>query len=191
MKQFYKLTETINKKKEKRIVSITVKPVLRDMSGVIWLTDLMLQEGDCLTGYIPYTEVFLGKHLENGQERPPVWYNALVRTKETLVLFNLGKTSAGLDISIIPSSDLAPGSVMLAQGSGGQKAFFPEGLQAGDEILVNALDRSATRNGQFFVKEGFFQYSAAWDSKHIVSLEQGKSAMLLFTLQEMEERDEI
>lgn len=42
-----------------------------------------------------------------------------------------------------------------------------------------------TRNGAAFKKEGFYQYSAAWDSKHKVTLEDGKTARLLFSMQEM------
>jgi hypothetical protein len=52
---------------------------------------------------------------------------------------------------------------------------------------VDALNRTATKNGQPFTKEGFYQYSAAWDSKHIVDVGEKKSARLLFTLQEMED----
>ena len=35
-------------------------------------------------------------------------------------------------------------------------------------------------------KDGFYQYSAAWDSKHKVTLEEGKSARVLFELRQME-----
>lgn len=44
-----------------------------------------------------------------------------------------------------------------------------------------------TLNGRNAEKDGFFQYSAAWDSKHIVTLEEGRSARLLFSMQEMED----
>lgn len=39
-------------------------------------------------------------------------------------------------------------------------------------------------------KEGFYQYSAAWDSKHMVTLEDGKSARVLFELQQMKDGGE-
>lgn len=45
--------------------------------------------------------------------------------------------------------------------------------------------RECTRNGITEPKEGFYQYSAAWDSKHRVNLETGKSARVLFELQQM------
>ena len=187
MQKFYRLSETVNKKSESRVVSVTIKPILKDMSGIVWLTDLMLQEGDRLTGFLPHTETLLKKHSVDGAVREPVWYNAIVRGRETLILFNLGKTSAGLDIKLYPKTDLAEGSVTLAQGVGGQWAHFPGALLAGDELEVDALNRPATKNGQPFTKEGFYQYSAAWDSKHIVDVGEKKSARLLFTLQEMED----
>ena len=44
-----------NKKQDMRVVSVTVKPTLTNCSGTIWFTDLMLQEGPALTGYVPHT----------------------------------------------------------------------------------------------------------------------------------------
>ena len=47
--------------------------------------------------------------------------------------------------------------------------------------------RECTRNGSPEKKEGFYQYSAAWDSKHRVTLAEGKTARVLFELQEMQD----
>ena len=82
------------------------------------------------------------------------------------------------------------GAVMLAQGVGGQKAIFPNAMRAGDDIALLASTRECTKNGVKETKEGFYQYSAAWDSKHIVSLPQGKSAQLLYSMQEMDDGGE-
>ena len=60
-------------------------------------------------------------------------------------------------------------------------------VEAEDDIALLAESRECTRNGAAFQKEGFYQYSAAWDSKHRVALESGKTARLLFTMQEMQE----
>ena len=64
MKKFYTLSETINKKEDKRVVSVTIKPLLTDMSGTVWITDLMLQEGDRVTGFHPHTETTPQKQRE-------------------------------------------------------------------------------------------------------------------------------
>ena len=182
MAEFVRLAEVVNKKKDMRIVSVTVIPTISDCSGRIWFTDLQLQEGSALSGYAPHTEICLKK-----SGNAPVWFNGVVRSEETVVLFNMGKTSAPLDIHIYPKSDMAAGTVRLAQGVGGQRAVFPEAVKAEDDIALLATTRESTKNGAPAKKEGFYQYSAAWDSKHKVTLESGKTARLLFTMQEMQE----
>ena len=80
---------------------------------------------------------------------------------------------------------MAAGSVSLHQGVGGQRVVFPNALHAEDDLALLASVRECTRNGITEPKEGFYQYSAAWDSKHRVNLETGKSARVLFELQQM------
>ena len=187
---FIRLAEVINKHEEKRVVSITVKPTVTDCSGTIWMTDLQLQEGSALTGYEPHTEIMLEKFRENGEIKAPVWYNGVVRSEETVVLFNLGSTSAGLDVHIYPKSAMAAGSVQLCQGVGGQRVSFPNAIAAEDDLALLASTRECTKNGAAEKKEGFYQYSAAWDSKHKVTLESGKTARVLFEMQEMQDGGE-
>ena len=127
---FIRLAEVINRKQEQRVVSVTVKPTITDCSGTIYFTDLMLQEGPALTGYTPHTEPFLKKLREDGVIKSPVWFNGVVRGEETVILFNLGETSAGLDVHIYPKSDMDGGSIELAQGVGGQKVSFPNAVPA-------------------------------------------------------------
>ncbi len=79
MAEFVRLAEVVNKKKDMRIVSVTVIPTIADCSGRIWFTDLQLQEGSALSGYAPHTEVCLQKCRENGGIKPPVWFNGVVR----------------------------------------------------------------------------------------------------------------
>ena len=106
------------------------------------------------------------------------------------MLFNLGDTSGGLDVHIYPKSDMAAGSVQLAQGVGGQRVRFPNAVKAEDDLALLASVRECTKNGVTEPKEGFYQYSAAWDSKHMVTLEDGKSARVLFELQQMKDGGE-
>lgn len=115
---FICLAEVVNKKQDKRVVNVTVVPTITDCSGTIYFTDLQLQEGPSLTGYAPHTEICL-KESENA----PVWFNGIVRSEETVILLNLGGTSAGLDIHLYPKQRMDGGSVTLAQGVGGQKAM--------------------------------------------------------------------
>ena len=182
MADFERFVEVISKKENKRVVNITVRPIVTDCEGAVWFTDLMLQEGDMLSGYTPHTKGFLKK-----SENDPVWFNGVVRSEETIILLNLGGTSVGLDIHLYPKQRMDGGTVTLAQGVGGQKAIFPFACNAGDDVALLASSRECTRNGKKEKKYGFFQYSAAWDSKHIVSLPQGKSAQLLYSMQEMDD----
>ena len=66
MAEFVRLAEVVNKKKDMRIVSVTVVPTIADCSGRIWFTDLQLQEGSGLAGYDPHTETCLQKLREDG-----------------------------------------------------------------------------------------------------------------------------
>ncbi len=189
--KFTRFSETILTKQDQRVVSVTVKPLVSDCTGTIYFTDLMVQEGDRLTGYVIHTETLLKKYREDGAIVPPRFYNGVVRSAETVVLFNLGSETAGLDCYLYPVQDMAAGSVSVSLGAGAHKAAFPMALAAGDEVALLASSRECLRNGQPAVKHGFFQYSAVGDSKHPVRLEDKKSARLLFRFQEMQEGGDI
>ncbi|KXG75368.1 hypothetical protein [Thermotalea metallivorans] len=184
---FIRFAETLMIKKEMRVVSITVRLMITDCTGTIYFTDMQLQDGDQLTGYTVHTSKMLTKMQENGQPVPPRHYNGVVRTAETVILFNLGKTSAGLDCYIYPIQYMAAGSIEISQGMGAHKVRFLDSVNAGDELTLKASTRQCLKNGSQTPKDGFYQYSAAWDSKHTVKLEERKSARVLFEFQEMQE----
>ena len=191
MAEFVRLAEVVNKKKDMRVVSVTVAPTISDCSGRIWITDLQLQEGPNPTGYAPHTETLLEKYREDGEIVPPRFFNGLVRSSATVVIFNLGPTSAVLDVYVYPLEDMKAGSIGLSQGAGGQRVSFPIPLAAGDELALKASTRECLKNGESAQKEGFFQYSAAWDSKHPITVEDGKSARLYVEFQEMQDGGEL
>ena len=186
-KNFIRFSESVKIKKEMHVAGVTVRLLIADCTGTIYFTDLQLQEGDRLTGYTVHTSKMLTKMQENGQPVPPRHYNGVVRTAETVILFNLGKTSAGLDCYIYPIQDMAAGSIELSQGVGAHKVKFLDPVNAGDELTLKASTRQCLKNGSPTRKDGFYQYSAAWDSKHTVKLEERKSAWVLFEFQEMQE----
>nr|MBP7333046.1 hypothetical protein [Bacillota bacterium] len=101
-KNFIRFSESVKIKKEMHVAGVTVRLLIADCTGIIYFTDLQLQEGNRLTGYTVHTSKMLKKMQENGQPVPPRHYNGVVRTAETVILFNLGKTSAGLDCYIYP-----------------------------------------------------------------------------------------
>ncbi|TCS80257.1 hypothetical protein EDD59_10683 [Muricomes intestini] len=190
---FTRFTETINKKEKKRIVSITVKPTVTDCTGTVWFTDLMLQETAMLSGYVINTETMLKKYA-TGDEYAITgkrFFNGIVRGSATCIIFNLGKTSTGLDWKVYPNQDMKAGSVSLGLGAGAHKAIFTDAASAGDELSLLASSRECLKNGSATAKDGFFQYSAAGDSKHPVTVEEKKSAKLYVEFQEMEDGDVI
>ena len=188
--RFIRLAEVINKKQDKRVMSVSIKPTIYDCIGSIWFTDIQLQEGPALNGYIPHTEKSLQHFRENGSIKAPVWFNGVVRSEETIILFNVGETSTGLDIHIYPKDTMAAGTVKLCQGVAAQKVSFPRAIAKDADLALLASSRTCTKDGVSEPKEGFYQYSAAWDSKHKVTLETGKSARVLFSMQEMQEGGE-
>lgn len=190
---FTRFTETIDKKEKKRVVSVTVKPMVADCTGTVWFTDLMVQEGAMLSGYVINTET-VQKNFSTGDEYAVTgkrFFNGIVRGSATCIIFNLGKTATGLDWKVYPNQNMKAGIVSLALGTGAHKATFTESANAGDELQLLASSRECLKNGSATSKDGFFQYSAAGDSKHPVTVEEKKSARLFVEFQEMEDGDVI
>ncbi|EOB2967838.1 TPA: hypothetical protein P0V47_003145 [Listeria innocua] len=185
--QFTRFSETIRVKEDKRVVNITIKLFVTDCTGTIYYTDVQLQEGDKLTGYVLNTETSLEKYREESAVAPVRFYNGVVRSKETIVIFNLGTTSAGLDCHITPLQSMKAGSIKLSQGYGSHHMKFKAVANPDDTFSLLASSRQALRNQSKTEKEGFYQYTAASDSKHIVELEEGKAARVLFEFQELQE----
>lgn len=189
--EFTRFAETITIKKNMRVVSVTIKPIASDCTGRIWFTDLMLQEGDRLTGFVINTETLLEKYRENDEIVPPRFYNGIVRSSGTVVIFNLGSTTAGLDIEVEPIQNMAAGSIVLSQGAGSHKAVFLDSASAGDVFSLLGTTRECLKNGVETKKDGFYQYSAAGDSKHPIRVEKGKSAKIFIQFQEMQDGGDV
>ena len=179
---FIRFAEVLKLKEEKRIVSVTIRPLIADCTGEIYYTDLQLQEGDKLTGYTPHTSTML-----RSSGNTPRYRNAVVRGDATLVLFNTGETSAGLDCYIYPKQAMAAGSIEVSQGMGSHGCTFKSAVNSGDTLALKASSRECLLNDSPTSKDGFYQYTAACDSKHLVKLESGKSARVYLEYTEMME----
>jgi hypothetical protein len=204
---FNRFSETITHKGEgRRVVSITIKPSITDCTGSIWFTDMQLQEGDWQTGYLTHTSRALLKYRKDGVIQSPRHFNGVIRGGDTVVLANTAispsgntvivdktlQVSAGLDCYIYPVADMAAGSVMLGtgMGSGAHRCRFLAAPRAGDELALLASRRECLRNGVPTPKEGFYQYVAFGDSKHVVEIEEYKSARVLLRFQQTQEGGE-
>ncbi len=190
MDKFTRFSETILVKRDLKVVSITMKPLVTDCTGAIWFTDLMVQEGDKLTGYCLNTETSIRKMRDaEGIIVPPRHYNGIIRNSMTAVIFNLGSDTAGLDIKIYPNQSM--NNISLSQGSGGHSVKFLTSADSGDELELLSSSRECLKNNRTIEKDGFYQYSASGDSKHNVVLEEKKSIKMLVEFQEMEGGDEL
>lgn len=181
---FIRFAEVIKLKTDKRVVSVTVTPTITDCTGTAYFTDVQLQEGGKLTGYEQHTATM----LVNGGN-PPRYQNGVVRNGETVVLFNTGGTSAGLDLYVYPKQAMAAGSIEIGQGMGSHKCRFNAAASAGDEFTLKASTRECLRNGSPTPKTGFFQYTAAYDSKHQITVESKKSARVYLEYTEVAESE--
>jgi hypothetical protein len=59
--KFSRFAETIQLKNNNHVVSVTVTLKISDCNGIIYFTDLQLQDGDQLTGYTVHTSKMLTK----------------------------------------------------------------------------------------------------------------------------------
>lgn len=176
-----RFSEVVKVKEDKRVASVAIRPTIADCTGVIYFTDLQLQEGGVVTGYAPHTRGMMAA----GQAEH--WFNAIVRTGATLIIPNLGETSAPLDVSLYPLQAMEAASLSVAQGAGSHRATFLEAASPGDDFSLLASSRQCLQNGSPTEKEGFYQYTAAQDSKHPVALKEKCSARVLLTYRETKE----
>jgi len=189
--EFERYSECITKKENKRVVSVTVKLVMDDCSGELWITDMALTEGDCVSGYSINTKEMLATYSGEEAVEGKRFFNGVIRGTDTIIVPNLGETSAGMDFKIYPKDAMKAGSVVLATGTGAHTATFTRAVNADDTLELLASTRECLKNGKATEKKGFFQYCAACDSKHTVTVEKGKSARILVAFQEMQNGSEL
>ncbi len=183
MAEFKRFTETLDCKKELRVVRASVRLLVSDCTGRVWFTDLMFQEGDQLTGYTSHTEELSAK-----RESLPVFFNGIVRGEATIIYPNTGTDSAGLDVTLFVEQDVPEGRVSISHQNGAQKMVFGGAVKGGDTLSLLASSRQCLRNGRPIPKDGFYQYAAAGDNRHAITLGKGVRANLLVEFQEMQER---
>lgn len=184
MAEFKRFTEALERKGTARVVSVTVKAVVYNCSGRFWFTDMMLQEGGCLTGYAVHTSESAAKLEKDGQTAVPRHYNGIVRNNATIIYPNTGTESTGLDVYLYPQQDI--GELSIAHQHGAHKAVFPA-VHGGDTLALLASSHQCLKNGNDTLKQGWFQYSTPGDNRHEVVLGDGKRANILVELQEMQE----
>ena len=179
---FIRFTEAIKVKKEKRVVSITVRPVIKDSTGSIYFTDMQLQENSSITGYVQHPSTMLKRSAN-----PKHHHNGIVRDGDAFIIPTEGETSTALDCYIYPKDAIPAGDIKLSKGAGSHRVIFRESAKDGDELALLASSRQCLKNSTLTRKHGFFQYTAACDCKHKIKLQDGTSARIYFEYEEMME----
>lgn len=177
---FIRFTEAVKVKGDRRVVSITVRPILNDCTGSIYFTDLMLQGNSNVTGYVQHTSILLKK-----AGTPKRYHNGIIRSEDTIIIPTQGETSTALDCYVYPKEPMEAGRIELSMGAGSHKATFLEAAAAGDAFALLASTRKCLKNGNPAQKHGFYQYTAACDTKHRIKLQKGTSARVYFEYEEM------
>lgn len=182
----YTLYRDNYKKQDKRVVNITVKPTVTDCTGSVWFTDLMLQEGDKVTGFVINSETF----LENTMAM-------MLQTERGFI------TVSSAPLLPASSSTSAPLLLVLTTRSIRFRRWLPGVYRLRwVKVLIRQLSKQRllpVMNLTFCFYEGMpeerlcniqgrlFQYSAAGDSKHPITVADKKSARIYVEFQEMQD----
>lgn len=75
----------------KPVESVEVEFVIQNCSGDIYVTDVMLQDGGLITGWVPNSqEMLVRPRDQNGNIVPPKHYNCVIRGSVNVVIPNTG-----------------------------------------------------------------------------------------------------
>lgn len=149
---FIRFMEAVKVKEEQQVVSITVRPILKDCTGAIYFTDLQLQENSTITGYVQHTSTMLKR-----SGNPKHHHNGIIRDNATIIIPAEGETSTALDCYVYPKDTMEAGGIELSKGAGSHRAAFQSAAAAGDEFALLASKRKCLKNGTPTKKHGFYQ----------------------------------
>lgn len=134
------------------MAKVTVNVVLEDCTGTFYITDIMFQEGEWLTGYVVNNLEFLQKKRVDGEITPVRFFNGLVRSGVTAVIINDGEVSAGLNYHIIPKDAMVTGDMSVAHNYGSHKLTMQSAFSEDD----SDVEESSTRSEDISMDYDFF-----------------------------------
>ncbi|MDR1913008.1 MAG: hypothetical protein LBQ68_00795 [Clostridiales bacterium] len=178
MANFSRFSREVKLSNNKRVESVTIALKIENTTGSIWYTDIQFQEGETVTGYERNTR-YMDKLVGDLH-----WHNGIIRSEETVIIFNVGGTSTALDVYIYPKQNMRATSINIAQGYGSHNAIIIPAVWAGDEVALLASTKTCTINNLKAEKQGFYKYTAAADSKHPITLQNKTGATVYFEYRE-------
>jgi hypothetical protein len=166
---------------DKKVAHFDIKTVGGDFTGDISITDIMLQEGGVLAGYIPHLkEMHLRKRDTSNVIEPLKHFGIVLKGGTTCIIIpNTGDITTAIDFILYPFKPMAPGTVEFSHQYR-QRWWIPAvQLNVGDVYEFRSSNRVVALNG-IPNKAGVGTYleCAAGDSKFNIKLPPGTSARL-------------
>lgn len=177
---------TIKKDKDninKRVESIDIKVHGDNFTGTMNVTDLMIQEGEFVTGYITANKEMLLKYRDDENNiTPPKHYNATIRNNKTIIIPNEGEVTTGLNIELECLYDTSANTITLEHGYSTRIHKINVDLKSGDTYKINSDNRKVTKNNQEIVNNKFLQCPAN-DAMFQINIPNKKGSKFLFEVQ--------
>ncbi|WP_228378980.1 MULTISPECIES: hypothetical protein [Thermoanaerobacter] len=139
-------------KPKKHVQTLEIRFIVADVETELRITDIMLQDGAFLTGYVPTSKEML-------KREPGIVYrhfNAVVRGNAIVAVPNRAavdqdditkRVTGGLDYTIRPLQDLPAGALRLNHLYKTRTFKLNKELKAGDELYFSASKRQVEING--------------------------------------------
>lgn len=139
-------------KPKKHVQTLEIRFIVADVETELRITDIMLQDGTHLTGYVP-------ANIEILKREPGVTFrhfNIVIRGRATVTVFNRApvdqddvtkRVTGGLDYTIRPLQDLPAGALRLNHLYKTRTFKLNKELEAGDELYFSASKQQVEING--------------------------------------------
>lgn len=178
MKRYFKQLEL--KEKGKRVQRIDFRAVAQDATGILTMTDLMLQEGAQLSGHLPATREMLRRLRENALPAAPKHFNVLVRGRQTVTIPNRGAywsvvlgtpvVTTAVDFTALAKTAV-PAGMRFSHFYRTRQFAYGNALVAGDTFEFMASIRRVAHNGTPTRNyTGFFHQCAAGNQRFNIEL---------------------
>lgn len=183
MMNWLKYLGHIDLENRKPINEIELRIVVANTTVNMHITDLMLQEGPIISGYIPHTAETLVKKVD-----PPKFYNLPVRGRQSFIVLNKGKATTGLNVRLSSKDEIESGNVILSSMHRAKQLMLRAPLNVNDVVIMKYNPPFVQLNNSPAPYRGGLPVCPPWDSKFHIDLnaerQKAKAMNLLVTIQE-------
>lgn len=169
----------------KRVDKLELTLLGNDFTGDIWFTDLMLQEGTMLTGHVPNTQEMHLRLRDREIIAPKVYFNAIIRSKQTLIVPNMGTITSAVDFTMTALERMPADTVEFQHGYGTRSFKIEDTLSKDDVYKMHASTRTASINDVPTTNyTGVFHQVPAGDAMFRLDVGKSNSVQLLVEFEE-------